>query len=109
MRGRLQQFWRALEIMAIGNGGERMTHLYPNDCYYAHLSLYRFAAVLAAGKRVLDAGSGAGYGAAYLATHGARQVLGLDISAEGIAFSQRHFRHPNLTFARRDIQALPGI
>lgn len=27
------------EAQEIAYGGERVTHLYPNDCYYAHLSI----------------------------------------------------------------------
>lgn len=106
---KLKRFWQMIEIIAISNGGERATHLYPNDCYYAHLSLHRFAAQLAAGKRVLDAGSGTGYGANYLASHGARQAVGLDISADSVAFSQRHFRRPNLRFRCQAILTLPGV
>lgn len=109
VRQQLKRFWQMSEIVAISNGGERVTHLYPNDCYYAHLSLYRFAVQFAVGKRVLDAGSGTGYGAGYLADQGARRVVGLDISADGIAFSQRHFRRQNLRFMRQDIQTLPGV
>jgi 2-polyprenyl-3-methyl-5-hydroxy-6-metoxy-1,4-benzoquinol methylase len=82
----------------ISHGGERVTHLYPNDCYYAHLSVYWFAATYAADARVLDAGSGAGYGAAYLADHGARSVLGAELDPQAVAFSRAHFQRPNLSF-----------
>jgi SAM-dependent methyltransferase len=91
--------------------GERVTHLYPNDCYYAHLSLYHFALPYAVGKRVLDAGCGAGYGAAYLADRGAAAVTGVDISEEAIAFSRRHFLRENLEFrclSVTDLAQLPA-
>ena len=26
-------------VADISDGGERITHLYPNDCYFAHLSV----------------------------------------------------------------------
>jgi SAM-dependent methyltransferase len=93
-----------IELIAITNGGERVTHLYPNDCYYAHLSLYRFALQFGRQKSVLDAGSGTGYGSAYLADRGAREVWGIDISADAIAFSQHHFRKPNLRYHVMDVQ-----
>jgi hypothetical protein len=53
------------------NAGERMIvgNLWG---YWAHLSIYRFAVPFAQGKRVLDAGSGSGYGSSYLARHGAK-------------------------------------
>lgn len=50
-----------------------------------HLSRYRWAAPLAAGKRVLDAGCGTAYGSAMLAEAGARQVVGVDTAADVLA------------------------
>ena len=44
------------QIALISDGGERVLHLYPNDCYFAHLSIYRFALDLCRGRTVLDAG-----------------------------------------------------
>jgi SAM-dependent methyltransferase len=46
-----------------------------------HLARYRWAAQLAAGRRVLDAGCGTGYGCALLAEAGAEDVVGVDIAA----------------------------
>ena len=46
-----------------------------------HLARYRWAAQVAAGRTVLDAGCGTAYGCRLLARAGARQVLGLDIAA----------------------------
>lgn len=53
-----------------------------------HLSRYRWAASIAGGKRVLDAGCGTAYGTAILAAAGAREVVGVDI-AEGVLESVR--------------------
>ena len=50
-----------------------------------HLSRYRWAASLVAGKRVLDAGCGTAYGSAILAEAGARQVVGVDAAADVLA------------------------
>ncbi|MGN6564534.1 MAG: class I SAM-dependent methyltransferase [Thermomicrobiales bacterium] len=97
------------ELAVVSNGGERVTHLYPNDGYYMHLSIYRFAAPLARGRHVLDAGSGAGYGACYLADHGAAFVHGVEVDPEAVAFSQYHFRRANLRFRRMDLQQLTGF
>ena len=46
-----------------------------------HLARYRWAAQVAAGRTVLDAGCGSAYGCRLLAEAGARRVLGLDIAA----------------------------
>jgi 2-polyprenyl-3-methyl-5-hydroxy-6-metoxy-1,4-benzoquinol methylase len=93
----------------VTDDGERVTHLYPNDCYFAHLSLYRFALPLCRGGDVLDAGSGTGYGAAYLAENGARSVVGIDLSAKAIAFSRYHFRQSNLQYKMMDLEQLRGL
>src|SRR5579864_4749519 len=65
------------------------------DLFNEHLARYAFAARLAHGKRVLDAGCGTGYGSAELA-HTALAVTGADIAAEAIAFAREHYRLPNL-------------
>ena len=93
----------------ITDGGERVTHLFPNDCFVAHRSLYHFAVPFVADATVLDAGSGAGYGAAHLAERGARQVLGVDASPKAVAFSRHHFPRPNLRFEVRDLERLRDL
>ncbi len=97
------------DIEAISAGGERVTHLYPNDCYYAHLSIYCLASQFCQGGLVLDAGSGAGYGSAYLADHGARYVWGIDVSESSVAFSRHHFQRPNLQFQAMDLAEISGF
>lgn len=96
-------------VAEISDGGERITHLYPNDCYFAHLSIYYFAMQFVQDKVVLDAGSGAGYGSAYLAEHGARYVHALEISPAAVAFSQHHFSRPNLSYQVMDLQQISGF
>src|SRR5262249_5774562 len=96
-------------LEGVSDGRERVTHLFPNDCYVAHLSLYAFARPLVQGATVLDAGSGAGYGAAYLADHGARTVLAIDASAKAVAFSRHHFSRPNLRYEVMDLGRLGGL
>jgi SAM-dependent methyltransferase len=88
---------------------ERLTPESP-DCaagLSTHLSRYQFAAHPARGKRVLDVGCGVGYGSYYLATHGVAEVVGVDLSAEAIAYARRHYRHPNLTYLCADALSLP--
>jgi len=76
------------------------------DLLNEHMARYTFAAGLALGKRVLDAGCGAGYGAAELA-NAAACVVGADIAAEAIDFARHNYRRPNLFFERASCSALP--
>jgi len=64
--------------------GERVIPGQVNDDLWAeHVARYAFAARFAAGKRVLDAGCGTGYGSAELAGAGGR-VVGIDSAAEAV-------------------------
>jgi SAM-dependent methyltransferase len=86
----------------IGNNGERAT-IGNTWLYYAHLSIYRFAIQFCRpGARVLDAGSGTGYGSAYLADHGA-SVLAYDAGVDAVAFAAERF--PKVTYEVRDLGA----
>lgn len=93
----------------ITNEGERVTHLYPNTCYKAHLSIYQFALSFCGGKSVLDAGSGCGYGANYLAEKGTDSVIGIDFSQTAVAFSKQYFRRENLCYQEMDLQNIEGF
>ena len=76
------------------------------DLLNEHMARYAFAARLAAGKRVLDAGCGAGYGAAELARL-AKRVVGADIAAEAVGFARENYRRANLDFEQASCAALP--
>jgi 2-polyprenyl-3-methyl-5-hydroxy-6-metoxy-1,4-benzoquinol methylase len=71
-----------------------------------HLARYEWASALAAGRRVLDAGCGTGYGSSVLAAAGARHVLGVDI-ASAVVEAARARESDCLDFARADIGRLP--
>jgi SAM-dependent methyltransferase len=77
------------------------------DLLNEHLARYAFAARLARGKRVLDAGCGAGYGSAELAA-AADSVVGVDVAPEAIAFATEHYQLPNLRFEQASCTALPN-
>jgi SAM-dependent methyltransferase len=77
-----------------------------NDLFVAHESIYRFAAGLAAGRRVVDAACGTGYGSAILARAGAARVVGVDLDRRRLAYARRRFRRPDLRFERQDCAAL---
>jgi SAM-dependent methyltransferase len=70
-----------------------------------HLKRYEFALPYCEGKDVLDGACGAGFGSALLATR-ARRVLGVDLSADAIAYAREHYSAENLEFAAMDLAAL---
>jgi SAM-dependent methyltransferase len=76
------------------------------DLLNEHLARYAFAARLSRQKHALDAGCGSGYGSAELARTAA-SVLGIDRSAEAIAFARAEYRATNLRFEEGDCVALP--
>jgi SAM-dependent methyltransferase len=76
------------------------------DLLNEHVARYTFAARLARGKRVLDAGCGAGYGSAELAQT-ADSVVGVDRAPEAINFARANYGLPNLRFEQASCEALP--
>ena len=75
---------------------------------YEHLHRYAFAAQLVAGRRVLDLGSGEGYGTALLAAHAA-DVTGVDVDGEAVRHAAATYRSPNLRFAEGSAEALTAF
>jgi SAM-dependent methyltransferase len=76
------------------------------DVLNEHQARYAFAARFAAGRRAVDAGCGAGYGAGELAC-AARSVLGVDASTYAIAYASQHYSAANLRFVSASCAALP--
>ena len=86
--------------------GERFTPECVREIWYEHYHRYAFAQPLVAGKRVLDAACGEGYGSALLA-RSAASVLGLDIAEQAVAHArERYGDRPNLRFAQADVTRL---
>ncbi|MBC7246439.1 MAG: class I SAM-dependent methyltransferase [Actinobacteria bacterium] len=73
-----------------------------NYWFQRHLVAYRFLLPLAAGKRVLDLGSGEGYGTDLLASV-ALEAVGVDLAPEAVYHARRTYRRPNLRFLYGDI------
>ncbi|HYO80168.1 MAG TPA: methyltransferase domain-containing protein [Bryobacteraceae bacterium] len=72
-----------------------------------HFARYAFAARLAAGKRVLDAGCGTGYGSAELASQ-ALHVTGIDVAAEAVGHAYSNYDgSQNLRFIQASVTSLP--
>jgi SAM-dependent methyltransferase len=68
-----------------------------------HLARYTFALGYVAGRRVLDIGSGAGYGA-FLMSFIAEHVNGVDVSAEAVQFALSRFHAPALDYICMDVE-----
>jgi SAM-dependent methyltransferase len=56
------------------------------------------------GQRVLDLGCGAGQLALHLATGGAAEVLGVDVSERMLAHARAEYAHPRVTYQRRAVE-----
>ena len=76
----------------------------PEDLLNEHLGRYCFAEAVVAGKRVLDAGCGVGYGSARLAAL-AETVYALDNAAEAVRGG--HAEYGNVRFVQGDCARLP--
>lgn len=74
-----------------------------------HLARYLFAAERVAGRRVLDLGSGAGYGAAVLRDAGAAVVLGVDADSAAVAGARSLHGAAGVSFSVGDCQELAGV
>ncbi|MBA3807991.1 MAG: class I SAM-dependent methyltransferase [Solirubrobacterales bacterium] len=72
-----------------------------------HLGRYMWAAQFAAGRRVLDAGCGTGYGMQILKEGGAARVLGVDISEAAVARALELNADDHVDARHGDLRALP--
>lgn len=88
--------------------GERFTPECVREIAYEHWHRYAFARALVAGKRVLDAACGEGYGAALLARQAA-SVLGIDADAAAVAHARARYGHPALRFEVADVTRLDHL
>lgn len=71
-----------------------------------HIQRYLAISRHAAGKTVLDAACGEGYGSDLLA-HTAASVTGLDVSEEAVSHARRTYSRNNLTFLAASIGSIP--
>lgn len=89
--------------------GERFTPECVREIAYEHWHRYAFALSLVAGRRVLDAASGEGFGAALLASK-ADSVTACDIDSASVAHAtQRYSSHANLSFHQADVTQLDAL
>lgn len=66
--------------------------------YQEHIVRYLFASQFVKSKIILDAACGTGYGSSLMSEHGAKKVLGVDISKEAIDYCKTHYKKENLEF-----------
>jgi len=76
------------------------------DLWAEHLARYSFAAQFAAGKPVLDAGCGTGYGCTEMAPD-AQRVAGIDVASDAISYAREHSAAPNVRYAQASATAIP--
>jgi len=75
-----------------------------DDLWSEHVARYAFARQYAAGKQVLDAGCGTGYGSSVLAGVAAT-VIGFDIAPDAVEYARSHFTAPR--FLQAACSAMP--
>lgn len=73
---------------------------------YEYIARYRFAKRYVKGKKTIELGSGAGYGAHSLSKF-AGNVVGVDASEEAVAYAARSYDAPNLRYEPGDVTNLP--
>ncbi len=86
--------------------GERFTPECVREMAYEHWHRYAWASRLVAGRRVVDAACGEGYGSAMLCQHAA-SVIGFDLDQESIDHADRRYQASNLEFRQADCTRLP--
>ena len=86
--------------------GERFTPECVREIHYEHIHRYVFARELVAGRRVLDAACGEGYGSAILAGTAA-EVVGVDLSNEAVDHARERYAAKGLQFQQADCLNLP--
>lgn len=89
--------------------GERTVPGVPDETYWfeRHVVAYRFAAARVAGRRVLDAGCGEGYGLALLGEAGATHVTGADLDATTVAHARRTYGGERIEVVECELMDLP--
>ena len=95
------------EPSALPFTGERFLPEVRGAIFYEHWHRYAAVSPLVAGKRVLDAACGEGYGSALLAGVAA-EVVGVDVDEATIGHARaRYGAQPNLRYEQADATALP--
>jgi GT2 family glycosyltransferase/SAM-dependent methyltransferase len=86
--------------------GERFVPQVHGTIELEHMHRYLMACEIASGKDVLDIACGEGYGSARMAQF-ARQVYGVDISAEAVAHAKAVYAATNVRFMEGSCETIP--
>jgi SAM-dependent methyltransferase len=86
--------------------GERFTPECVREMAYEHWHRYAWAAQMVAGKVVLDAACGEGYGS-FMLSRTALRVTGVDIDAAAVDHARNRYPTDNLSFEQADCTRLP--
>lgn len=86
--------------------GERFVPECEREIWYEHYHRYLMVSDLVAGKKVLDAACGEGYGSALIASF-ADKVVGVDIDAASVKHAQQRYQSDNLKFVCADVLEIP--
>lgn len=98
---------RKIEVPSDGRYGERLDlRVAAPRLIREHVARYRYAARYVRGRRVLDAGTGTGYGAVTLLAEGARLVAAVDIDHDAVEAARVTLSGRGLV-VRADVLALP--
>ena len=71
-----------------------------------HVQRYEYVQRFAPGARVVDAGSGAGYGSAMMADAGAVSVRALDYCETTLGYAEQRYGRPAITWEHADLRAM---
>lgn len=94
-------------MTAMPDVSERLTLDERSELWGEHRSRYRFACQFVAGKRVLDAACGTGFGAVMLASAGARSVTGVDLDLRTLSSEASTTQRARMRFIVGDVASLP--
>src|SRR3954463_13309987 len=86
--------------------GERFAPEVKGTIWYEHWHRYCIVQEVARGRSVLDAACGEGYGS-FLLAQTAREVVGIDISAEAIEHARSRYVAPSLRYVEGSCTAVP--
>jgi len=86
--------------------GERFLPEVHGAIHYEHWHRYAVVAPVVAGKRVLDAACGEGYGS-FLLAQSAAAVIGVDLSDDAITHAVQRYASANLRFVTGSVTKLP--
>lgn len=95
---------------AVLNEGERYLpnyRVYNAAMHLGHMASYREALRYSYGRRVLDLGCGVGYGAFFLASYGAANLVALDMGALTVQYAKTAYPHSKLRYLQGNALQLP--